>query len=394
MSKMDQATFSMFQELVVAEKDTVFSLESSNGVSILRNVTETSGSASIPQEPQDGEIQMTTGTTASSVAVLETAQRGRYTPGKAAEAGIAIRFPNGVPTGDEEVKWGPFDDDDGAYFGVDSTGLFVARKRNGTEENRVYKANWNGQNFSQIVGQDIDLSVGFIFQITYTWYGYGPIAFEIIPIDKSWDPDTQGFRQTRVLVHSESIDGQTSITDPDMPIRVESTNGSDTTDLEVRVGGRQYSILGSRDERKRFVTGRAPTQSNISGWNFLASMRRKTGERSRGLKLDSVTVITDDYTEFGVFLDPSISSTSYAAPENVPASETSTEVSQTGSFDNAQPIYKVWNVITDQSKKDTTDRVRGIDLNIPREQAIVLGARPLNGTSPTVAGALTLVEDW
>lgn len=136
------ANISQFGELITTERTPIIELNSSYGTSILRDHEVTVGSGNISLS--NGELILSTGTTASSETALKSAEVGRYIPGYGAEIGIGTRFPT-APTGNQSAIWGGLteDGDNGFYFGYDSSGVYVARRRNGTELNKTYQSNWN-----------------------------------------------------------------------------------------------------------------------------------------------------------------------------------------------------------------------------------------------------------
>ena len=77
-----------FGEFLVATRTPILELNSSYGVSRLRDVTTTTGSGSVADGT--GTIDVSTGTTASSTARLDSAEVGRYMPGYGAQIGIGV----------------------------------------------------------------------------------------------------------------------------------------------------------------------------------------------------------------------------------------------------------------------------------------------------------------
>jgi len=123
---------SLFDDLETIERTTLVDLSSSFGTSVLRDEIDTTGSANIAEDPnENGEIELSTGTTADSQIDLRSSAYGRYTPGYSAQAGIGIRVPVDV-WNEGEGRWGYFGDNgsgSGFYFGYDGSNneVFVAR---------------------------------------------------------------------------------------------------------------------------------------------------------------------------------------------------------------------------------------------------------------------------
>ena len=99
----------------------------------------------------------------------------------AAEAGIGIRLPV-APTGNQVVRWGVFDDQNGLFFGQNvANGIFVAIRRAGVDT-IIPQSSWNVDPLDGTgpSGATLNLAKGNIFQIVFTWYGYGVIEFRVV----------------------------------------------------------------------------------------------------------------------------------------------------------------------------------------------------------------------
>ena len=94
---------SLFDEMKVAEKTPVITLNAGFGTSVLRDITTLTGSGSISSV--GGEILLSTGATATSAAKLESAKIGTYIPGNSSQVGIGLRIPT-LPTANQFANWG------------------------------------------------------------------------------------------------------------------------------------------------------------------------------------------------------------------------------------------------------------------------------------------------
>ena len=121
-----------------------------------------------------------------------------------------------------------------------ANGIFVAIRRAGVDT-IISQASWNVDPLDGTgpSGATLDLSKGNIFQIVFTWYGYGVIEFRVVI------PDPTTLAQEVITVHRFSPTGETSLADPNLPVRAEIDNDGTATALNLFVGGRQYSILGN-----------------------------------------------------------------------------------------------------------------------------------------------------
>ena len=180
-AKQPGKLYDQFGATLVAQRRPIVELNSSYGTSLIRDRETTAGTGAVAKDTT-GEIKVSTGATASSSATLEANARGRYIPGYGAEIGIGVRF-DSVPTGEQNATWGAFSigDVDGINFGYDATGPYVAYTRDSTET-KVYQDSWNLDKLdgTGTSGQTLDMSEGNIFQVKFTWYGYGQILFGVV----------------------------------------------------------------------------------------------------------------------------------------------------------------------------------------------------------------------
>lgn len=236
ISTIGPAVNSQFNELRVARKSPIVELTSVYGVSDLRDVVITTGGGTVTNDATEYSVS----TTANGVdsAILESALRGRYEPGFAGEAGIGVRIPT-APAGTQIARWGMFDDENGAFFGSTSTNIFVAIRRGGVDT-VINQSAWNVDPLDGTgpSGATLSLAKGDIYQVVFTWYGYGVIEFRVVL------PDPTTLAQEVITVHRFSPSGETSIVDPNQPLRAEVDNNGTATSFDLFVGGRQYNIIG------------------------------------------------------------------------------------------------------------------------------------------------------
>lgn len=240
-------------DLSTTEREPIIDL---NAINYLSEFRERWQNASDTQT----EHQLSTAAGTNDLAYLETSERGQYVSGYEAQIGIGTRIPS-LPTGDSEIRWGYYEVDanddplNGFYFGADSTDIFVAFARGGVVE-KVYRDNWNqdvldGSGIEQTNPSEDELSLsdGHIFQIEFTYYGYGPVKFSIL-MDDVEGSDRESSRL--IEVHKTTFSGQTSIEQTNLPIRQDIASGGTSNDaLDIFVGGRQFSLLGSYTTNNR-----------------------------------------------------------------------------------------------------------------------------------------------
>lgn len=184
-----------FDEIEVEERTPIIDLLAINPLSELRE--EWQNTTTMPTEHK-----ISTSANTNDTGYLETEERGQYTSGFQVQSGTGIRLPT-APTGDSIVRWGYYDVDgsgnpqNGFYFGVDSTGIFVARANAGSVE-KVYQDSWNrdrlngddGSSGPNPSGLTLDLADGQVFQIEFVYYGYGSIEMQVLVDQTASDQDS------------------------------------------------------------------------------------------------------------------------------------------------------------------------------------------------------------
>lgn len=393
---------SLFGDLATIERTGLIDISSSFGTSTVTDEIISVGSGAITQDPDPttGEIVIDPGSTADSLIELRTAEFGRYTPGYSAQQGCGIRIPTPPTDAESEARWGYFDDDDGFYWGYDGgqQELFIARRVDGTETERVYRSNWNRNNIDDVVDRDITVEDGNIFQIDFSWYGYGIIVFSIVSqTDDTIRADDPTQKTTNV--HAISVTGDTSITDPNQPISIEAENGTAGESFEVRVGGRQFSVFGNEPIGNRNTAetrfGAPVTQDT---WTHIMSWRRKatTGaEPNARLNTDSLDIGTNQTSKYALVVNPILTGANFRTPNLTDPDETLLEVTTDGTFGGLDGGTKIWETSTRVSgtgQAQTTESP-GVDLNLGQNNIVSLVAWG-NGGSGSVTATMRMAEDW
>ncbi|APO46065.1 hypothetical protein BS614_19885 [Paenibacillus xylanexedens] len=273
---------SQFNELIVSEKNPIVELTSAYGLSILRDSVTTTGDGAVTNDATEYNLSNTINGTDS--AILESVLRGRYEPGFAGEAGIGIRIPI-LPIGNQIGRWGFFDDQNGAFFGVNSTNVFVVIRRGGSDTT-FPQSLWNVDRLDGTgpSGATLSLSKGNIFQIVFTWYGYGVIEFRVVI------PNPSTLAQEVITVHRFSPTGQTSFIDPNLPLRAQIDNNGTAEAYTLFVGGRQYSIIGKYNPTFRVTSERRRVTNLTSTLTPVLSFTRKAIFPSGSARTNSVQV--------------------------------------------------------------------------------------------------------
>jgi hypothetical protein len=379
--------FSPFSELVTTQRTAVIELNSIYGTSALRDITTLAGTGAVSTSTT-GEINLATGATASSSALLQSAEWGRYMPGYGAEVGAGIRLPS-APTGEHSVTWGLFEGTEGVYFGKDATSLYVALLRNNVET-RVNQANWNGDKLDGTgpSGLTIDLSNGYIFQIQFTWYGYGVISFVVVaPVDNE---------QRAITCHSVRVNGSTSIQSPNLPISVQIENGATASNFQVYVGGRQYSIIGAYTPIYRITSDFRVALATSTAIIPVVSFRRKSAFKNRSVKIEgySIGAVTEPLI-VQLRLNGSLTGASWGTPANHTAAECAVEsdVSATA-ITGGEVLWEDLVMTAGVGAKSTGEDGRSsLSLDIPTTQPVTLCVRTVSGTG-TVNTVFRVEEEW
>ena len=377
---------SQFGELLVTERTPIIELNSSYGTSALRDIEQVTGSGTVTSG--QGEVKLSTGTTTGSIAELDSAEAGRYIPGYGAEMGMGVRVPV-LPTGDQEFTWGGrgVNGDNGFSFGVDSTGLYIAITKGGTKT-KTYQSDWNIDklNGTGVSGYNIDITQGLIYQINFTWYGYGEIRYGVIA-------NINGY-QKFVPCHKIVPSGSASIESPNLYLFQKADNGTTTDDLEMYVGGRQYSIVGRYVPKYRFVSDYRGGVSTSTTVIPLVSFRTKTGFGDRSIRIAGMEVkpSTEDVI-VEARLGCSLTGASWGTPTNHTAAECAVESDTSATaLTNG---HVIWSQYFESGKANAfgASEASRIEFDLPQQTPITLCVRTLSGTG-TVNANFRIQEEW
>ncbi len=391
LANLDQkfSPLSPFGEIRVAEQTQQINLKSIYGISVLRDVVTENASATVTNG--NAEYRLKTTANGTDVAILESAERGRYIAGQSAFAGMGVRLSD-VVTGDQVVYWGYYDENNGFGFGANSSGAFVFRRSNGVET-KTYQTNWNidkadGTGPSSFLWNAAD---GLIYQISFSWYGYGVIEYNII----AWVGKSQ---QRVITLHRERITGSVSIENPNLPLRAEVNNNGEAAAFDsLYVAGRQFSVLGKFDPFRRISSERRLSLGSIATTFLpLVTMRRKSAFSSVSAKVQGFDIITDFDAVVEVRINGSLSGASYNTPSDHTASETAMEsdVSATA-ITGGEIIYQT---LIDSSgtglSAGGSATIILSDIDLVREQPVTVCIRRISGTGGTASCVLRIAEEW
>ncbi|WP_180361743.1 MULTISPECIES: hypothetical protein [unclassified Paenibacillus] len=387
---------SQFNELRTSEKTPIIELTSVYGLSNLRDIVLTLGDATVGSN--NTEFQLTTTISGSDIAILQSSERGRYESGLAGEIGIGVRLP-APPTGAQVVRWGAFDDQNGLFFGQSVVnGIFVAIRRAGVDT-IIPQASWNVDKLDGTgpSGATLSLSTGNIFQIVFTWYGYGVIEFRVVI------PDPATLAQEVIIVHRFSPNGQTSLADPNLPLRAEIFNNGTESELNLFVGGRQYSILGKYNPVFR-VTSERRTVTATGSLTPILSFQRKTSfppgsgrANSVSVKLESIDLITTDDIYYQIILGGTINGGFVNFPTattNIPTSETALLINNTLTTIADGQVLLQGLVAGVAGSVRIAASSSLLDFQLPDSEIVTLAVANLSGGTNPVTATFSLTEEW
>lgn len=301
---------SFFDELRVVERTPIIEQKSIYGLSALRDIT----TGTVTSDGKEFKVSTAGGATSSS---LSTAERGPYPPGQEVEAGAAFRMPV-KPTGGQVARVGYYDDQDGWYYEYDAQGLHLVQRKGGVDDKQLCAA-WDdsGPASGSLQGGKFIPARGYVHQIAFTWYGYGPADFSYqmqSPIDGSW---MQSFGVRRIV-------DQVSIDQPHLQVRCEVITTGGDGPFEAYISGRQVSIVGRYNTIFRETPIEKEGISITDGsWTPVLAIRRAAIRPYALAKIDNIDLLSSVSTRIAIGLDAEITNTlNWDDIEDVPTGET------------------------------------------------------------------------
>lgn len=385
-----------FNNKIVTERTPIIELNGVMPLSELRDDIQTSGGGSVTD---NGSVYQLGHDSAGDFAKLTSSERGRYIPGNSAEVGVGMRLDTTPSNGDMEAIWGYFhmgvdesdqpttNIQDGFFFGMDTSGLFVQVVKNGsTIHGKTYKNNWNIR-----PNIDIDLTHGHVFQVHYTYYGYGLITFQMIESEP-------GKEQRLIDLHSVRITGETSLGNSNLKVGglLKSTNTSDT--LRMEMAGRQFSTVGKFEPNVRITTESREGQTiGTESYTPIMSFRRKPDERQTPLELYGFEILSDNDIITDIRIDGGLGGgASFTDISNQLSGETSVEVDTSAtSIDTSQGVKLIENLVSGGSGGNNTDlsQLDNLPLSLPDRSVVTLSARAISAEA-TVSSVFKIREEF
>jgi hypothetical protein len=388
---------SMYDRLQVSEYEQVFNVSPLYGKSDLRDIFTTTGSATLTNT--GGGFTLTATALANDSASIETTERGRFSVGNAFEVGVVLTIPTAPTSATQRAIWGIYDTDNGMYFGQDSTGVFVASLRSGSET-KIYQTNWNTDKLdgTGACGFTLDTSVGCMYQIRFG-YNYGVIEYRVILVC----PDT--FRQTIVVCHRISTVSGTLVGDPNQPIsaKIEIGATAPAVPFVMNLRGRYYASLGNENPVKRLTCERRLNMATSTTFKPTVSLQRltmfpigSTKHNSINVILNSFDIMSSDDILWQLRLNSTLTGASFASPLSTISTETciQSDVSATA-INDATGILLMEGLATggDHANILTALSSTNVDIIIPTTNIVTLSVKTITGTG-TVSVVLRVNENW
>lgn len=333
------AMVSKFGDLIVAERRDDISVQFQYNIATADVTTTLVGGGSVSVSESRAVLSTAAGV---STTTLESVNVIRYRPGHEAFAFFTAALDDaGVGV---EHRIGPWDDNDGFFFGSIDGVFGVGRRRDGVE---TFTPS-SGFSHDTLVGErgsafTIDWSDLGIRRISWGYLGIAPIDFEV------FGDASRGF----IPAHTIDLTGagaDTSILNPVLPIRaqVKRTSGSGVAQLRTaswnggtcgppdeEIGNRHFSAYSAKS-----VTGAVRT--NLLTISNPTTFQSKTN-RVR-LNMDRLTVATDGTktVEVAIFEDATLGgSPSYSA---IDATNSVTTVDTAGTTVTGGTRVATWTV--------------------------------------------------
>jgi hypothetical protein len=371
------------QRLQVVNKVSVFDIKSIFGKSQLRDIFTTVGTATITNViGTDAEYKLSV-SSSTDISSLTSAQRGSYVSGTSAEVGLGVRLPATL-TGNQTIKWGYTDGNDGFYYKQTSSGLFICILRGGIETSTP-RSNWNidridGKGESAI---NIDLTRGNIYRIVFTWYGYGAIEFSIVGLDITNS-------QKLFPVHRIQPWFQTSTKTPNLPIRVILENNGTIATTDVYVAGRQFSLYGNPSSNFRYNTCYGyGVSTNSTEFTPMITLRKKATHLSCRVRPVILTIDASVDTMIEVRTGCTVTGGTYGSLVDQSDSETALEMISGATAVSGGTL--IWlGILASTLTRINTD----FNFDLIENNNLVVMAKTMSVLTGTCTATLRLSEEW
>ena len=372
-----------FDELKVSQKTPIIQINGSYDTSLLRDIIKTEGAADV--KSINSEFLLETNGVGDKATML-SASRGRYVPGYAAEVGVGIRIPE-TPEGESIIRAGYFDQvpdtqeiNDGAVFEKRSDSASVAIYRGGELVERARQGNWN-----LAPDKEIDLADGWILQILFVYYGYGPIWFRLVSPDK----------EKVINLHKINTKGEPALENSNLQVGAQIVSEQESK-LETYLSGRQFAVLGNPVFKIRKVSHlregvNVPTNNYVP----IMSFRREPGRRAVPIQIKEYDAITNNDIVVQWRIGADINDTNWITPDNHDSEEVALQVNIDADTIDMETGIKVDEDIVlggagPQPRQFSEEETAS---DIPDELTVTMCAKSIDNDSATVTAIGKMVEE-
>lgn len=368
-----------YGEWRVAEKSLVIELKSSVGKSKLRDIERVTNSGTVTNVVGDAEYHLET-PNANSTAALFSAERGRYISGIGAEIGIGVRIPD-APVGNQVFRWGLFDQQDGFFYQLTASGLSLVVRRSGVDE-VIPGTSFNGVSLDSIGWEP---QRGYVYNIMFSWYGYGSVSFYIQNKPNYLEPFSR--------IHTYDPFDKTSLKNPNLPLCASIENNGTASLGELFVAGRQYSVLGKYIPIYRLNGAFRISCPINSTTTFLPvlSVRRKAGTNSVAVKISGMDMNSTTTQLVQIRVGTTLTNSSFATLPDQDPTETVMEVDTTATTVTGGVI--IWTGLV-SSDKSAVQKLEDFTYLITEYSNVTLCARGTNATNGSMSVCLRMSEEW
>lgn len=387
---------SSFGEIGMYNLTNIFAYQSTWGISYQRDIINTTGSASVTNG--NSVINIETGTTSESQSTVRTVARGEYQSGKSSEWGIAVKV-EGTVEQDSFVDIGLFDQNNGYYYRIQNNQLNLRVLREGSvifdiPLSEANKDKLDGKGASRVKW---NLNEPYIYGGRFTWNGIGSLMFSLsVPTDKIFS------EYIEAKIHSYKNQEFPSIIEPNLPITIRVNNGSTNNNINVKVAGRRYDILGDFVQDSR-ITGDIRINQTVGTTNLipLISFRRKEIFPSNSSRQNSVNCFLNSFdiktnNDLEVFLvSGDTLNGSFVNLSRYSPSETALKVNRTATTITNFTTLAGPFIVEGGPQKSKPELTSEKDLRIlfRENDPMTLVARSISSSS-SVTAAMRITETW
>lgn len=375
--------------LATAQRTPYVSISSALPVSVLRNETGGAGTYTISASAAPGEHEIALGADGTASAYVQSRNAGSYTGGVSMLIGFGMRRPV-APVGSQVWRYGAFNGSDGFFVQEDAEGLAFVHRRLGVDY-VTRRADWNidrldGRDASGHTGWSLDMSLGAVFEIEYTWFGYG--AAQLFALFDS------PVGQFRVLVHTMSIDGLT-LRDPNTPVRFEASNGGTATAFKLYSGCRHISVDGTPSHEFRHTSCQRIGMTGIGLTPLpVLSVRPRASEPRVRVALDGIDAIADADMIVSLWLGGTLTGAAFGAITGIAVTDTMLELDTTASAFDSTGALLLWSGLVPGSSGSSRQLGSVGHADLGSAGVFTVTARRITGTNAGLSAVVRLQETW